>query len=194
MHKKNKDNDNNVENVHCVCTNVYGLFLPNKQLSLVLSFLLLCALCIFIAGYFLGKKQAIEERDSSLQEEFFADRIYAQVLINNEKEHGDEINQELIAKKRENNEKTESESDEQSYYAQLIGFGYEQNAQIFKQKLMKKNITVQVNAIQSKNVRGVTKNWYQVTTNNYKNKEELQLLVDRISKEEKLNGVKILTR
>lgn len=191
MHNKNKDNDN-VENVHCICTNTYGLFLPNKQLSLVLSFLLLCALCIFIAGYFLGKKQVVEERNSTLQEEFFADSIYAQVLINNEKQQGNEISKELLVEKRENSENVESS--EQAYYAPLIGFGYEHNAQGFKQKLAKKNIAVLVNTMQSKNVRGVTKNWYQVTTNNYKDKEELQLLVDRISKEEKLNGVKILTR
>ena len=41
----------------CHCSGNQGLFVPNRQLSVVVTLLLLLSFSIFMTGYFLGKKK-----------------------------------------------------------------------------------------------------------------------------------------
>lgn len=77
------------------------------------------------------------------------------------------------------------------YHAQLVGYGSQQMAEKFAQKLRKKGMPVKVEAKKSKSTKGKTRSWYQVVTQDFTSKNELEALVARISKEEKLSGVRI---
>lgn len=77
------------------------------------------------------------------------------------------------------------------YHAQLVGYGSQQVAEKFAEKLRKKGMPVKVETRKSKSTKGKTRSWYQVVTNDFTNKNELEALVARISKEEKLSGVRI---
>lgn len=78
-----------------------------------------------------------------------------------------------------------------AYHAQLIGYGSQQQAEKFVQKLRKKNVDAHVDTKISKSAKGKTRSWYQVVTKDFVSKNELEALVARISKEEKLSGVRI---
>lgn len=78
-----------------------------------------------------------------------------------------------------------------SYHAQLAGYGSQQHAEKFVQKLRKKGVAASVETRNSKSAKGKTRSWYQVVTKDFTNKNELEVLVARISKEEKLSGVRI---
>ena len=77
------------------------------------------------------------------------------------------------------------------YHAQLVGSGSEQLAEKFAQRLRKKGMPVKVEAKKSKSTKGKIRSWYQVVTQDFTSKNELEALVARISKEEKLSGVRI---
>src|SRR5579863_4179789 len=57
-----------------------GLFIPNRQLSVVVAILLLLAFSIFMTGYFLGKRKAVEQFTQNMQQDAIADKIYTTVL------------------------------------------------------------------------------------------------------------------
>jgi hypothetical protein len=64
----------------CHCSDNYGLFVPNRQLSLIVAGLLFLAFSIFMTGYFLGKKNVVEQFSEKIQQEAFADQVYTSVL------------------------------------------------------------------------------------------------------------------
>lgn len=92
-------------------------------------------------------------------------------------------------------QKIELEEDEQEaeYFAQLVGFGTAHAAQQFVQRLSRKEIPVMVRKRQSRTARGRFITWYQVVTEKYSDRAELDRLVQRLKKEEKLNDVQIVT-
>jgi len=53
-----------------------GIFLTARQTSLAVSSLLLTCFFVFISGYFLGKKKAVEKFYSKVKQDSFADHIY----------------------------------------------------------------------------------------------------------------------
>jgi len=79
------------------------------------------------------------------------------------------------------------------YYAQLIGFGSARNAQQFAQKLSRKEIPVLVKKRQSRTARGRFVSWYQVVTEKFNDRQELEALIARLEREEKITGVQIAT-
>jgi len=78
------------------------------------------------------------------------------------------------------------------YHAQLAGYGSMAQAEKFAQKLCKKGTVAKVETRKSKSTKGKTRSWYQVVTKDFTDKKELETLVTRISKEEKLTGVRIV--
>ena len=64
----------------CPCSTNQGLFIPNRQLSFIVASLLLLFFSIFMAGYFLGKKKAVEQFTQEMRQDAFADQIYTTVL------------------------------------------------------------------------------------------------------------------
>jgi|SRR5579863_1142618 cell division protein FtsN len=182
-----------------------GLFIPNRQLSVVVAILLLLAFSLFMTGYFLGKRKAVEQFTQEMQQDAIADKIYTTVLLN--KENGQPIAETLVTQVDENvvvsstinQEIIVSEAiqdiiqdkQEQKYYAQLIGFGTEKAAQSFVKKLSAKGIETEVKKRASKTVKGQTSYWYQVVTAQYLNKDDLLHLVDKLTKEENIKDARI---
>ena len=185
----------------CHCSENQGLFVPNRQLSFVIALLLLLAFSIFMTGYFLGKRKAVEQFTQEMRQDAFSDKVYTTVLSTAQENqlsidnpllvmHADDvadlssqsINQDVAAIEQE----IVAQQHEHHYYAQLIGFGTEKAAQLFVKKLSTKGIETEVKKRISKTVKGHTSYWYQVVTAAYSNKNDLVSLVDRLAKEENI--------
>lgn len=63
-----------------------GLFVPNRQVSWILSFVLLFGFLTFITGYFWGQRKAIERFVNKVEEESFADRISYSLYTMNDRD------------------------------------------------------------------------------------------------------------
>src|SRR5438309_2183421 len=207
-----KTSSENNGNKMCHCSNDQGLFVPNRQLSVVVALLLLLAFSIFMAGYFLGKKKAVEQFTEKVHQEAFADQVYTTVLSSAQDQQctqnnllvtnidesilsPESINQDVAAVEQSTvfaqsslQETSEKIQEQQRYYAQLIGFGTEKAAQLFVKKLSVKGIETEVKKRVSKTVKGRTSYWYQVVTALYSNKNDLSAVVDRLAKEENIKG------
>jgi hypothetical protein len=219
----NKWENSSKHNDQCHCTNSQGLFIPGRQLSFVVAGLLFLFFFVFMTGYFLGKKNVVEQFSDQIHQEAFADQIYTSVIANMI-EGGSSTNPaspELLAEAHmpmvdelveiAHNNETSHASEHAAialpiidtiehepsmpphYYAQLIGFGTEKAAQQFVKKLAGKGIESDVKKRTSKTAKGRTSYWYQVVTGTHTNKNELIALVDRIAKEENIKGAQIRT-
>lgn len=81
------------------------------------------------------------------------------------------------------------------HYALLAGFGKKSLAQQMVNRLQKRNISVRLKTRVSKSASGrSSKTWYQVITNQYDTVAEVQDLIDRILKSEKIkhSDIKII--
>lgn len=205
-----KTSSENNGNKMCHCSSDQGLFVPNRQLSILVALLLLLAFSIFMAGYFLGKKKAVEQFAEKIHQEAFADQIYTTVLSAAQDQqsvlnnllvtNGDDstlspesTNQDVVAEQdivvaQSLLQDASENMIKQRYYAQLIGFGTEKAAQLFVKKLLAKGIETEVKKRVSKTVKGHTSYWYQVVTAPYSNKNDLSAVVDRLAKEENIKG------
>lgn len=189
----------------CYCSSNQGLFVPNRQLSLIVAVLLFLGFCTFMTGYFLGKKNVAEQFSEKVQKEAFADQVYTTVVANAQEQENDlpSINTSLMAgieitqvapQTIEIIEQVNNlELPTTFYYGQLIGFGTEKAAHIFVNKLALKGIDTEIKKRVSKTVKGRTSYWYQVVTPAYSNKNDLIALVDRIAKEENIKDASIRT-
>lgn len=202
-----KSIENNDKNCHC--SGGQGLFVPNRQLSVVVALLLLLAFSVFMAGYFLGKKKAVEQFTEKVRQDAFADQIYTTVLTTPQDPqpvanallvtHADDVsvmpqslNQDIATIEQEIiTAQSFSEVQDQRYYAQLIGFGTEKAAQLFVKKLAAKGIETEVKKRVSKTVKGHTSYWYQVVTTAYSSRSDLSAVVDRLAKEENIKDASI---
>ncbi len=72
---------NLTEKVHCVCTRLDGLFMPSRQLSMVLAAFLLVLFLSFMGGYFLGKKHIVDDFVLKVEQDSFADQIYSSLCL-----------------------------------------------------------------------------------------------------------------
>ena len=193
-----------------------GLFIPNRQLSIVVAVFLFLAFALFMTGYFLGKKKAVEQFTQEMQQDAFADKIYTTVLSTSSVKGG--VYPELIQGEDKqpaadallvvNAEEIVASSplisheeiaateiavveNNRQYYAQLIGFGTEKAAQSFVKKLSAKGIETEVKKRASKTVKGQPSYWYQVVTTQYANRNDLVALVDRLAKEENIKDARV---
>lgn len=188
-----------------------GLFFNNRQMSWILSGFILISFFTFMSGYFLGQKKGVEKFTQKMEQESLSDHIYSSMCAlyeNDDTATADlEGSDTSIEQELENQEKdsdtaalAENEADETEdgnegpfYYAQLVGFGSQKNAEKFREKLAAKGIEVKIHKHQSKTAKGKITYWYQVVTGDYANKRELEDLVYRLKIEEKIHDVRIIT-
>ena len=187
----------------CHCSSNQGLFVPNRQLSFIVAGLSLLSFCIFMTGYFLGKKNVVEQFTEKMQVEAFSDQVYTAVLATTQENEQvvennllvtdtdvadvlpQSINQDIVVAQLQADAEQSALT---RYYAQLIGFGAEKSAQAFVKKLATKGIDTEIKKRVSTTAKGRTSYWYQVVTTAYTNKSDLSELVDRIAKEENIKG------
>lgn len=177
-----------------------GIVLSERELSQVFVVLLVGALFIFLAGYFVGKKRMCEEL--SLGDEVrFADKI--QHALTNLANHTSEFSD--SSDSDSDNEESEEESAEDNEgvppkghevgpakaYAQLCGFGSSSAANDYVERLKKRGITARVSERISRSARGKTVKWYQVLTETM-GRCELESLVQNIKQRDKLTSVTIV--
>jgi len=61
----------------CVCDGKQGLFLNNRHMSWIISIALLLNFFLFMTGYFLGKKQAVDHLNYKIDQESLTDHVYS---------------------------------------------------------------------------------------------------------------------
>jgi hypothetical protein len=199
------------DNKPCHCNNSQGLFIPTRQLSALIAGILSISFCVFMTGYFLGKKVIAQQFTQLAQKEYQDDAIALSTFASNNNdasnyqdnkkslivtagnsgpEESDDnlISQESVILANQDIIVTEK-TDTAQYYAQLIGFGTEKAAQQFAKRTADRGIVTAVKKRISKTAKGRISYWYQVVTTTYHNKNDLLSVVDRLSKEEKLKGV-----
>lgn len=194
-----------------------GIFISQRHLSWVLAGILLTHFFIFMSGFFLGQKNAIDKFAHKIEQESLADQIYSSMCALYD---SDELQSSQTAELSEtdDSESTESADQEQDaaseepgatepllddndqeeevrvkHYAQLVGYSSLKSAEQFARKMAAKNIKVQVKKRHSMSSAGKVRYWYQVVTMPYEDKAELERVIARLELEEKLQGVSILS-
>jgi hypothetical protein len=193
----------------------------------------IAALCMFLCsaffgGYFWGKRSAALQFMYKIEQDSFADQIYASLCAlydydpvsqktvpieitasDHVPEQLEEITMSSVSLVQDsaqgNPAITENNCDEATQeispaqkenistcYAELVGFGAEQSALLFSKKLQKKGYDVAVKKRISTTAKKKKVAWFQVVTSVTHDKDALQEMVDRISQEEKLKGIKII--
>jgi len=187
-----------LENQKCYCSTNQGLFIPNRQLSMIVALLLLVVFSVFMTGYFFGKKNEVEQFTQRIQQQACADQIYTNLITSEQNQSpvhdlpAISIDTMLLTESiNQDNEDVLGKKQSDSYYAQLIGFGTEKSAHLFVKKLAKRGIETEVKKHASKTVKGQVSYWYQVVTAAYTNKDDLSVIVDKLVKEENIKGASI---
>ena len=192
-----------------------GLFIPNRQVAAYVSLAISLLCVVFMAGYFFGKKQIVEQFVVKAEQDSFADQIYASLctLYDQDAEPLEtmvqtdgmfstmhEEMQEKVDSTRIPLEKSEEpigDSDlinpSPRYYAQLIGYGTKKAADSFVQKLQNQYTPVLVKSRKSKTAQGRTITWYQVVTKPFSDRDALESLTQHIAHDEKIKGVQIFS-
>lgn len=196
--------------------NPHYLVFHKKMVSRLVALLLITAFSVFVVGFFLGKKQLAEDFGHHVEHANFSDQINfalsslydkEQPQKNNEHESMTSYEQSedlidkptntIVAATPETSVKIDqSVSQPQSkstvkYAAQLLG-GKRKDITEFAQRLNKHGITIEIRERVSKSARGKTVQWYQAVTPQFENESDLQTLVAKIQKLEKINNIQII--
>ena len=208
MNFSNNEHEECVKKETCVCSSSYGLFVKNRQVSWLVAGLLLFNFSIFMSGYFLGHKQAANMLVENIEHNVFHARQLYDSLCASQATIEEEFE---VASYEEQLEtapvisvagaiiepvKVKEQApiqDPTQYYAQLIGFGTRKAADSFANRLREKVIKVNVKKRRSFSPKGKEVTWYQVITETFNDKDRLVNLVERLEKEERLKGVRIVT-
>ena len=217
------------QNKTCACHD-NGLCLDSRHLSWMLSVIILFSFGFFIAGYFLGKRKAVQDLHATLDQDSLADKIYTSLctmqegnlMVVQQDSDSDTVDSDGLldldcnplqsidadvvlgqlpveaSDVAENELKAETPDEtmdlpHKHYFAQLVGFGTQQAAHAFAERLQKKNIPVIVKDRHSKTARGKKVTWYQVVTAPFSNKDELEKIVNDVKIKERLKDVRIIT-
>ncbi len=199
------------------CSKNSSLCISKRHASLFMAGFLALFFFTFITGYFWGKRTAVEQLTSKIEEELLADQIHSsfynmqertpapRAIIDQPEEVPPVVSEpesevEELGARIEVRQEPEAgikqalgqNTNSDLYFAQLIGFGTQLAANGFVQRVSK-DIPVEVKKRTSQTARGKTRTWYQVVTKPYSNKSELAALVKKVSNKERLNGVQIVT-
>ncbi len=71
------DRQSHTEHESCVCDGKQGVFLNNRHMSWALSTILLLIFFVFMTGYFLGKKKAVDQLNAKIDQESLSDHVYS---------------------------------------------------------------------------------------------------------------------
>ena len=179
-----------------------GLFVPSRQLGILFGGICIVLFGVLMSGYFLGKKQVMDELVYKLEQDSFADQLYSSscLLYDQDAEQLQEktdADQAEVAAAEEppcEDELSFNQPEMQGpqYRAQLIGFGTRAAAEQFAHRV-NRYANVEIINRESTTAKGRSITWYQVVTSPFSDRNELQGTVDRITKQEKLKGVQITT-
>jgi len=180
----------------------------------------LCAFFVFMAGYFIGKRGAVEEVAQRAECDSFADCIYSSFhglhdnewaeaapialaeLTQPDVDEGEVLEVPSVAAGRMASAATISEetfgvaatnSSSEKYYAQLAGFRTANAADKLSKRLQGRGVQTEVKKRKSRTARGAEHAWYQVVTVAHNERQSLENIVDRVSREEKIKGAQIVT-
>ncbi len=173
-----------------VCT------ITDRQAAFIVSGIAFSCFLSFAAGYFMGVSHETETVITEIRADAFADEI-ASALYARETPQDKVVDLyasvpgEIEAMSFGTQEQKEEINTE--YYAQLIGFSKREAAIDCVDKWKKKGFDVQIKKRESKTAKGKTIYWYQVITQRYTSKKELEHVVELLKKQEKLKDVCIIT-
>ena len=185
-----------------------GFVIRQRETSWFISLGLLVVIVSFLGGYFWGQKRAISRFLNKVEEESFADRItYSLYTLTGKSIEEDQNNdasedqeEEAAAESDEKNSETPSESSieadtpEVIYFANIVGFGTLHAANNFVHKVNKMGIPVMVKERSSQTQRGKKIVWYQVVTQDYSDKSELQKALADLQQKEHIKDIKIVEK
>lgn len=183
------------------------IYITKKQASVAVVTLAIFCLLIFMLGYFWGKQSVVDGLGQRITQESIHDQIDYSSMIQSiadrtREDEGVSSEETNVAqddsvvssahdvdKDSDDVVKDAASKNKKRYSAILIGFGTKQGASDFVRRLQKHDISVQVRTRASKSASGKTKRaWYQVVTNVYDSKDELDNVINRIKKFERLKS------
>jgi len=191
------------------------IVLTKRQISMIMASMLMVCLFVFIVGFFLGKRTTLDDFSSKTTQDSLHDQIdFLLTTQSLASQQDDDIVESLVENPVQNIEKQDqgnntqmvvspvltpatqpimvtapvSKSDSNKYpaYACLIGFGTKKAAQVFVDRLKKKNVTIVLKTMISKTPSGKTRTWYQAITPTYDSFEQLQAHIDKVLEFERI--------
>jgi hypothetical protein len=188
------------------------LVFETRQASWIIAGLLFLGVIIFISGYMIGKKRAMQEFAHTVVNDSFVDQaqhslysMYGQSLSNEEEKPEPQAEDAITSlMSDESVAKEEPEAVEVApapkpvvpdmvYYAKLIGFGSKPYAENFIKRVTSLGIPAILETRVSKNKKGKTITWFQVVTQKYDSKQELERIVSIVKRAENLKDIQILS-
>jgi hypothetical protein len=170
-----------------------------------------CLFLVFISfmiGYFLGVKHTTDEFATQIRQETIADQLLVSSVTAGASAPEPEQGSTVIVAENEQPAAAVVMSDVPAvasapvasepatvmrYGAELIGFGTKSAAQEFMNRVATYNpIPLALKERHSRTPRGRIITWYQVVTERYENKQELQKMLDTLIKKERLHDIKIV--
>jgi hypothetical protein len=205
----------------CMCAGKEGLFLEKTVLNRLFAVAIVCALFIFVAGYFWGKKTATDQLITAIEKDSFADQIYYSMCSIYDQKDDDGAEPDVVSGEeegegtdaQENGSAVSAPEEKESstvtpaaaapkpkiaqkptkrYQANLAGFGSQQAAQQFVATLSKNNIKTKICKRSSKTARGRAVNWYQVVSDEYTDKVAFTQMVKNAKRCGKLRDVGVV--
>lgn len=183
----------------CVCSSLEGLFIPNRHLSVLIAGIVMVLGATFLSGYFWALKMSNDSVLAYAEQDAFTDQIQATMSTMQSVEHVATDACEPISVAVDAERVADSycavpnpEKGADQYYAQLCGFGKKQAAQAFASRLIKRSIPARVATRYSKNSKGKMIPWYQVVTEPYADKIQLEHTIALLKESDKLKDPRIL--
>lgn len=179
------------------------LLVTFRELTYLVVIFVFSLFLVFTGGYFLGKKNALEELVLQYDDECFAEKINQSFSVFSEAEshvdtgvldeeaHEDKDDKSMQTSAYSEIENSETNEPEAYAYAQLCGFGSREAAQKYGNSLLKRGVEYQILERKSKSKKGKRIIWYQVATEKMPKKNLLNL-IEKISKEDRLGDINII--
>lgn len=91
--KKRMRSDADSDSKRCICQDKSGVFLNGRRISWLVSSVIMVCFFVFISGYFLGKKKAVEKFYRKIEQDSFADHVYYSMCSMYDKDGGEQQGQ-----------------------------------------------------------------------------------------------------
>jgi Tfp pilus assembly protein PilO len=176
--------------MHELNNNHDHLIMSKKTLSHIVSFLLLVGFLIFMIGYLLGKRKAMQEFSEIHKQNLFGEHVLQAFADMQPVQQGPSA-PEVV---RDANYESQGNVFGK-FYAQLVSFGTLNGAQEVVNRLQRNgiNTTIIKHKATVPHAKGAkVVHWYQVVTDSYSSPEELQSVVAGIKKIVKLHDIRIV--
>ncbi|MFZ5954481.1 MAG: hypothetical protein ACOYT8_05285 [Candidatus Dependentiae bacterium] len=190
--------------------NSSGLYISARHASVIFAGALLFSFLIFMSGFFLGQKKAVDEFSQKVDQESLADQIYSSLCTlydikpEEESEEQESSSEQVVESEPVTDAKASSvehisitNADKhleevkpiKHYYAKLAGFGTQKAAIAFQERLAKKDIIVEIKKIQSRSKKGRVITWYQAITPMFDDELVFLGVIERIKAYERIKDI-----